>query len=108
MREPQLVGKSVVQKMSLWTIGTPVSGPRRRVPPVSGQPRVGRAGRLQRALGIDGEQRVQRAVQALDAREVVLGELDGGELARGERARLRRERQLVRGVAHSITRGTRK
>ena len=76
--EPTVVGTPSVVKMSLSASGTPASGP-------SSSPRgalgVDRAGRAERALGVDVQEGVHLLVDRGDPVQVRLGDLDGGHLA---------------------------
>ena len=75
IRDPQVVSTPSVQKMSLWAIGTPVSGP----PSPRARQLVGGAGVGQRAVGRDRDEGVQRRRQPLDAAEEVQREVEAGE-----------------------------
>src|SRR5262249_48251470 len=52
---------------------------------------------LERFLGIDAEQ-AQRAVEAVDANRVAVGDLGDAELAEDETRRLELEQRLLRGL----------
>jgi hypothetical protein len=83
MREPQLVRRPRVQKMSLWAMGMPVSRACRRRAALHR-----RRGAGQRRLAIDGDKAVQRAVQGLDARQGRLRQcLAAGLALQGKRRR---------------------
>ena len=88
--------------MSLCAIGTPSSGP---LAPAARR-RSASAACAERAFAVDRQRRAEPLV-AGEAVEQVRRELDARQLARRQRAAERRDAQLVRLFAHSITFGTR-
>ena len=79
--EPTVVGMPSVVKMSLSASGTPASGPS-----FSPAARFASTARAcgERALAVDVQEGVHLLVDGLDAGQVGLGDLDGGELAGGD------------------------
>ena len=91
IREPQVVRTPSVQKMSLWTSGRPVSGIA-----FAGRDRlIGLLRSGERLLAGDGDEGVQRRIEALDTREKVPRELHAGEAARTQALVELRERQSM-------------
>ena len=68
---------------------------------------VGALRLLDRAVGIERERGAESIVEAREAIQLMLRELDARDLARRERAAERRDAELVRLAGHSTTRGTR-
>jgi hypothetical protein len=100
MREPQLVRTPAVQKMSLWAMGMPVSGP---ASPAA------MAHRPHRRVGGDGDVAVQLPVMALDTSQAILGQRAARYLPGSQPlAEFGNSRACVaHQPGYSITRGTR-
>ena len=105
MREPAVVGKSAVTKMSLCAIGTPASG--------GASPAAMRASAARAWASVTSSSTATKAPSAwcgVDARQEVLRGLDRRNLARAQRlGELGHAQSAVRVLrrAHSITFGTR-
>ena len=104
IREPQVVRSPAVMITSLCAIGTPASG---GASPCR-ERRVGRARLRERAVRVDGDERVEPALRAVDAREQRLRQFDAGEPAsRGGPRRAGRRFRDHCGPSYSMTFGTR-